>query len=90
MSTTIEDVAKKTGVSNATVSHTLRGLPNVAPSTRERILRAAAELNYKISPHVSRKASGHIVIGLILPLTDQWFYSKLATSIEIQLMADRL
>ncbi len=88
MSTTIEDVAKKTGVSNATVSRALRGLPNVAPSTRERILRAAAELNYKFSPHVSRKASGHIVIGLILPLTDQWFYSKLATSIEIQLMTD--
>lgn len=88
MSTTIEDVAKKTGVSNATVSRALRGLPNVAPSTRERILRAAAELNYKISPHVSRQASGHIVIGLILPLTDQWFYSKLATSIELQLMAD--
>lgn len=88
MSTTIEDVAKKAGVSIATVSRALRGLPNVAPFTRERILTAAVELNYEIRPDISRKAAGRRVIGLILPITDQWFFGKLASTVEIQLIAE--
>ncbi|MDP3984002.1 MAG: LacI family DNA-binding transcriptional regulator, partial [Acidimicrobiia bacterium] len=38
---TIEDVAARSGVSVATVSRTLRGLPTVAPSTRDRVILAA-------------------------------------------------
>ena len=46
---TIQDVAKLAGVSEATVSRALRGLSNVAPSTRERVEAAAAELRFTLS-----------------------------------------
>ena len=86
MHATIEDVARTAGVSAATVSRALRGLPNVAPSTRERVVRVAKELNYVITPHVSRLISGRRVIGLLAPLVDQWFFNKLLTAIELELL----
>ncbi len=87
MATTIADVAAAAGVSIATVSRALRGLPNVVPSTREKILKAAADLNYSIDPHASRLASGKtMTIALIAPLTGQWFYTKVSTTIEAILM----
>ena len=58
MNATIGDVAARAGVSVATVSRALRGLPNVAGSTRERVLRAAAELDYVVNPNASRLAAG--------------------------------
>ncbi len=48
---TVREVAKKAGVSIATVSRVLSGDPefNVKPETREVILAAARELNYSLS-----------------------------------------
>ncbi|GGM05181.1 LacI family DNA-binding transcriptional regulator [Dactylosporangium sucinum] len=43
------DVAALAGVSQPTVSRALRNLPGTAPETRERVLRAAAELSYVTS-----------------------------------------
>ncbi len=37
-----------------TVSRALRGLPKVAPATRERVLAAARELEYRPDPHLAR------------------------------------
>ena len=42
----IEEVARATGVSTATVSRALRGLPNVSDTTRAAVRRAADELGY--------------------------------------------
>lgn len=87
MPSTITDVADRSEFSTATVSRALRGLPNVAPSTRERVLRAAKELNYSIDPRASRLAAGHtMTIGIVMPLADQWFYSKLSTAAEASLI----
>lgn len=88
MSPTIEEVAEKSGFSTATVSRALRGLPNVAPSTREQVLRAAQELNYTIDPYASRLATGNsMTVGIVVPLVDQWFYNKVSTIAETVLSA---
>ncbi|NIZ90462.1 LacI family DNA-binding transcriptional regulator [Kineococcus rubinsiae] len=43
---TIADVAALAGVSRALVSIVLRGVPGASPANREKVLRAAAELDY--------------------------------------------
>jgi len=43
---TIRDVAKRAGVSVATVSHVINGTRHVAPETAERVQRAMEELDY--------------------------------------------
>jgi DNA-binding LacI/PurR family transcriptional regulator len=87
MPPTIKDIADKLGVSTATVSRALRGLPNVAPSTRARVLQIAKDLNYSIDPRASSLASGRTMnIGIVMPLVDTWFYSKLATAAEAMLI----
>ncbi len=46
---TIKDVAQRAGVSVATVSYVFNNTATISPATRERVLQAAAELNYKPS-----------------------------------------
>ncbi|MDR1430987.1 MAG: LacI family transcriptional regulator [Propionibacteriaceae bacterium] len=80
MGTIIDDVAKAAGVSTATVSRALRGLPNVTASTKELVLRAAAELGYVPSRSASALASGHTrSVGLVVPAISRWFF---ATALE--------
>ena len=55
---TIEDVARAAGVSVATVSRALRGLDNVAQSTREKVEAVAAELDYRANPAAAQLATG--------------------------------
>jgi LacI family repressor for deo operon, udp, cdd, tsx, nupC, and nupG len=86
MRSTIQDVARKAGVSTATVSRALRGLPNVSPATRHQVLQVAEELDYRIAPEISRQARGRHTIAIVIPLADQWFYSKLVSVAEIELM----
>lgn len=47
MKTTITDVAKQAGVSMKTVSRVLNNEPNVAKITRERVMAAAEDLQYR-------------------------------------------
>lgn len=47
MSATIKDIAKVAGVSHMTVSRALNGSDAVTDETRERVLKIAAELNYR-------------------------------------------
>jgi LacI family transcriptional regulator len=51
--TTIDDVARRAGVSIKTVSRVLNGEPNVRHSTRDRVNAAITELNYR--PNVSAR-----------------------------------
>lgn len=83
MAATIEDVAEHSGFSTATVSRALRGMPNVTPSTREKVLSSARELDYTIDEQsAALLMQGHGVVAILLPHTGQWFYEKMATSIE--------
>jgi len=46
----VVEIAKKAGVSPATVSRALRGMNHVNESTRSKIVAAAMELNYPLRP----------------------------------------
>jgi DNA-binding LacI/PurR family transcriptional regulator len=79
----IFDVARRAGVSASTVSRSLRGSTKVSERTRERVLRAAAELHYVPSPAASRLASGRThAIGVIVPFATRWFFSEVLTGVE--------
>jgi LacI family repressor for deo operon, udp, cdd, tsx, nupC, and nupG len=80
---TIKDVADAAGVSTATVSRALRGLPNVDSATRDRIQRIATELDYVISPSASRLASGRTgSIAVITPYIARWYFSTVLSGVE--------
>jgi DNA-binding LacI/PurR family transcriptional regulator len=86
MAVSIEDVARRAGVSIATVSRALRGLPDVAPTTRDRVLEAAAELDYVASPFAARLASGRTAtVGVVVPFVNRWFFAEVIDGVEAAL-----
>ena len=88
MAASISDVAARAGVSVATVSRALRSLPNVAPSTRARVLAAAEALEYVVDPNASRLAAGETrAIGMVVPLFTQWFFTQCVAGAEAVLTA---
>jgi len=68
VSPTIYDVAERAGVGIGTVSRVLNNSPNVRPQTRERVLAAIEELQYRPSP-IARRLSLRktLTIGVIAP-----------------------
>jgi LacI family gluconate utilization system Gnt-I transcriptional repressor len=65
---TITDVARRAKVGESTVSRVLRNHGSVSPSTREKILKAAAELNYvpnRIAGTLASMTSK--LIGVVIP-----------------------
>jgi LacI family repressor for deo operon, udp, cdd, tsx, nupC, and nupG len=87
----MEDVARLAGVSTATVSRTLRGLPNVSDETRDRVLQAAASLSYVVSPIASRLASGRThTVGVIVPYASRWFFGQIVAGAESVLREHQL
>jgi LacI family transcriptional regulator, repressor for deo operon, udp, cdd, tsx, nupC, and nupG len=84
--TTIKDVAEAAGVSIATVSRALHGLPRVSESTRQRVLAAAAELRYVASPSAASLASGQTnAIGVVAPFVNRWYFAAIVHSAEERL-----
>lgn len=82
----LEDVARQAGVSTATVSRALRGLPNVSEATRSSVARVAADLGYVGSRAASTLASGRTqAIALISPYVSRWFFAQLIAAIEAEL-----
>jgi LacI family transcriptional regulator, repressor for deo operon, udp, cdd, tsx, nupC, and nupG len=80
---TIEDVAASAGVSVATVSRAMRGLPNVALSTRERVLAIAQELSYRPDPAAARLATGRArAVAVVVPLLNSWYCSQVVAGAE--------
>ncbi|MBW3603911.1 MAG: LacI family transcriptional regulator [Actinobacteria bacterium] len=89
VSASIGDVAHLAGVSVATVSRAIRGLPNVSPATRDRVLKAAAELQYVAHPHASRLAAGRtMTVGMAVPMLTQWFFTQVVAGAEGVLAAN--
>jgi DNA-binding LacI/PurR family transcriptional regulator len=82
----IEDVALAAGVSTATVSRALRGLPNVSAATREHIKTIADDLGYVASSSASGLASGRtLAMAVVTPSVSRWFYTTAIEGIDAEL-----
>ena len=77
MSVTIKDVARRAGVSTATVSRVLNGVGSVEDRTRRRVEDAARDLRYTPSP-IGRSLSTRRTdaIGMLLPDLFGEFFSE--------------
>jgi LacI family transcriptional regulator len=65
---TISDVAARAGVGAGTVSRVLNGSPRVKTSTRERVLAAIQELDYRPSPLAQGLSRGRCqTLGVVVP-----------------------
>ncbi|NJP33057.1 LacI family DNA-binding transcriptional regulator [Micromonospora thermarum] len=79
----IDDVARLAGVSTATVSRALRGLPTVSAATRRRVLAAAEQLQYAVSPSASRLAGGRTgTVAVVVPRITRWFFGVVVEAVE--------
>ncbi len=72
MSVTLKSISDQVGLSSMTVSRVLRGIGNVKPATREKILKVATEAGYPslqgvVFPPVIRKGSNNHQLRLLLP-----------------------
>lgn len=99
MSSSLELIAQKAGVSKMTVSRILRNFPNHNPETREKVLKIAAELNYRKNPLITalmttlrhkRPANFRTAIALIQcdPLRKHTQQNRLNLRNGIQIGAD--
>ena len=71
----LDHVAKKAGVSSATVSRVINGVDLVKPSTRVRVLRAMTDLKYYPNLHARSLAGGvSRTIGMIVSNLDNPFF----------------
>lgn len=86
--TSLEEVARRAGVSTATVSRALSGRGRLADATRERVRRAAAELGYVVSATASSLATGRTrSVGVLVPLLGRWFFANVLDGLATTLAA---
>lgn len=79
----MRDVARRAGVSSATVSRVLGDKPNVSPALRQRVLAAVEELGYRPN-RVARslRIQQSNIIGLIVTDVEQSFFTSIARAVE--------
>lgn len=83
----IEDVARRAGVSTATVSRALSGNGPVSAAAREKVAEAASALDYVVSSTASSLASGRTKnVGLIVPYLARWFFISAVEGAQQALM----
>ncbi len=83
MVATIADVARRANVSTATVSRVLAGLGHARPETRERILAAARELDYRpsgVARSLQRRSTR--TFGLIVTDIENPYFPELVRAVE--------
>ncbi len=85
---TIYDIAEKLNITAATVSRALNGNPNISEKTRQTVLAAAKEMNYKqnkLALALKSGKSNHI--GVIVPRINTNFFGSVIRGIEEELNA---
>ena len=79
---TIKNVAEAAGVSPMTVSNVINDHPHVKTSTRERVLKAMTDLDYRVNVAARNLRAGRtFTIGLAVAWVDQPYYSQLGARI---------
>lgn len=79
MRATLQHVAERAGVSPKTVSNVANGYPHVRSETRDRVLRAMAELDYRANMSARNLARGRTgIIAFAVPWLSNPYYSDLA------------
>lgn len=80
---TMADVARAVGVSGGTVSRALRGQPGVSDAMRRRILRAAENLDYVVSPAASGLVTGRTgSVAVLVPFISRWFHAQVLAAVH--------
>lgn len=80
---TIRDVARRAGVSPATVSNVLGQRKAVDPALVERVQRACAELGYRVHRAASQLRSGRAkVVAALVPSLENPFFTSLIAALE--------
>ena len=83
MRTTLKDLAKHLNLSISTVSRALSEGKDVSENTRDRVLKAAAELNYKANPlGLNLKQGITKTIGVIVPEMITPFAAEVISGIQ--------
>lgn len=87
---TSTDVARKAGVSQTTVSFVLSGkdMSSISSETKERVLRTAEELGYKLPARQKKKTS--LTLGLMVPTLSNMYYPFLLQKMELEAHARRI
>lgn len=88
MSLRLKDIADKLNISQATVSLVFNNKPGVSQETREKVLKAAAEMGYNIDALLRMSGDKHKNIRFIIYkkhgkiVSDTPFFSALIEGIE--------
>lgn len=90
MAANIKEVAEKAGVSTATVSHVINGTRYVSEETKQIVMNAMKQLDYRPNSVArSLRSQKSKIIGLIIPVTlpdtSSFFFSTVSQGIQSKL-----
>ncbi len=84
--TTIYDIAKRLGITAATVSRALNGNPRISASTKQLVLETAKQMNYEPNRlALALKKGKSKTIGVVVPHINRNFFSGVIRGIEDEL-----
>lgn len=82
-STTIHDLARHLNVSSTTVWRALNNNPRISPKTKERVLSAAKQFNYRPSLVAQTLSRGKTqTLGVVVPMIGNPVYANIIRAVE--------
>ena len=79
---TIRDVASAAGVSIATVSRVLNGRADVAPKTREAVMKAVRDVEFATNRNARALSSGRTgLVGMTVPIIEAAYFSVILSGV---------
>jgi LacI family transcriptional regulator len=87
MTATIRDVARAASVGVGTVSRVINNHPGVKPTTRDKVLAAIAQLNYRPDPIARSMISKRTgAIGVVVPFFTRPFNTEVLRGVEAEIV----